>query len=116
MSITAPDFTKAPPRRGREMLGSWSWIARMADKFRADHAGTGSDYIAYCGLSRAFLDAAGVSREAFDAQIVRGASDEELVAYFDAHCSDAQRDAANHVVLHEKAANLDQQELEEGYR
>ena len=116
MSVIAPDFSKAPPRRGREMLGNWSWIARMADKFRADHAGTGTDYVAYCGLSKAFLAAACVKVEDFDALIVAGATDEELVAYFDTHCSAAQRDAANHVVLHDKAANLDQQEIEEGYR
>jgi hypothetical protein len=116
MSVTAPDFSKAPPRRGREMLGNWSWIARMADKFRADRAGTGADYIAYCGLSKAFLAATGVTYDEFNALIIQGATDDQLVEYFDGHCSDAQREAANHVVLHDKAANLDQQEIEEGYR
>jgi hypothetical protein len=115
MTVT-PDFTKAPPRRGREMLGPYAWLARMADKFRADKAGTGSDYVAYCALSRGFLERCGVSLEAFDALIVQGADDGELVAYFDRHVPAERREAANRFVLEEKAANLDAQELEEGYR
>ena len=116
MSVTAPDLAKSPPRRGREMLGSYTWLARMADKVRADKAGTSSDYVAYCGLSRGFLERCGISHGDFDALIARGATDDELVAYFDRQVTAECREAANRFVLEEKATNLDQQELEEGYR
>jgi Domain of unknown function (DUF5069) len=103
-----------PPRSGREMLGRYSWLARLADKVRADQAGTNGEYMAYCGLSMGFLDRAGVSRETFDALIAGGASDEALCKYFDKHVGDAQREAANTYVLNEQKAHLDQQDAEEG--
>lgn len=115
MSVTAPDFTKAPPRPGRHMLGAYAWLARIADKVRADRAGTGADYIAYCGISRAFLERCGIAQDDFDALIARGADDEELVAYFDRCVPPERREAANNFILVEKAESLDKQDAEEGY-
>jgi hypothetical protein len=102
------------PRSGREMLGRYSWLARLADKVRADHAGTSGEYMAYCGLSMGFLDCAGISREDFDALIADGASDEQLREYFDEYVDDAQREAANKYVLNDQSAHLDKQDAEEG--
>lgn len=116
MSVAAPDLSKTPPRPGRTMLGRYAWLARLADKARAHHAGTEADYVAYCPLSMGFLRAAGVSRADFDRQIVDGASDDELVRSFDEHVSDAQRKAANDFVLVEMASHLDEQDAEEGVR
>ena len=115
MNVTAPDFSKAPPRSGHVVLGRYPWLARLADKVRADHAGTADDYIAYCGLSRGFLERAGVPVAEFDALITHDSTDEELVTYFDKHCSDAQREAASRYVLVDKAANLAEQDAEEGH-
>jgi hypothetical protein len=103
-----------PPRSGREMLGRYSWLARLADKVRADHAGTNGEYMAYCGLSMGFLDRAGVSRDAFDALIAGGASDDQLRKYFDEHVDDAHREAANKYVLNDQKSHLDKQDAEEG--
>ena len=114
MNATALDLTKTPPRPGRQMLGGYAWLARLADKVRAEHAGTDGDYIAYCPLSMGFLDAAGVSRDDFDALIRNGESDEQLVQFFNAHVAPEQRDAANRFVLEEMASHLDQQDAEEG--
>lgn len=96
------------------MLGPYSWLSRLADKVRAEHAGKGGDYIAYCGLSMGFLERAGVSKDAFDALITKGASDADLQHYFDEHVDAAHRDAANTYVLNEQVAYLDQQDAEEG--
>ena len=60
MTVTAPDLNASFPRAGRELLGRYTWLGRLADKVRADHAGTAGEYIAYCGLSTGFLDRAGV--------------------------------------------------------
>jgi hypothetical protein len=103
-----------PPRSGREMLGRYSWLARLADKVRADHAGTNGEYMAYCGLSMGFLDHTGVSRDDFDALIAGGASDDQLRKYFDEHVDDAHREAANKYVLNDQKAHLDKQDAEEG--
>jgi hypothetical protein len=97
------------------MIGQYSWLARLADKVRADHAGKEGDYIAYCGLSMGFLDRAGVSQDEFDALITKGASDDDLKAYFDEHVDAAHRDAANHYVLTEQVEHLDKQDAEEGH-
>ncbi len=114
MNSTAPDLRRSFPRSGREMLGRYAWLARLADKARADHAGTAGEYIAYCGLSTGFLDAAGVSKRAFDKLILEDASDADLVTYFDQHVDDAHREAANAFVLDEMKSHLDEQDAEEG--
>ncbi len=96
------------------MLGRYAWLARLADKVRADHAGTNGEYIAYCGLSMGFLDRAGVTEAQFDELISDGASDDDLVTYFDQHVGDAHLKAANEFVLHDMASHLDAQDNEEG--
>jgi hypothetical protein len=114
MNATAPNLATTPPRSGRDMLARYSWLARLADKARADHAGTAGDYVAYCPLSMGFLDQAGVTKHDFDKLIRDGASDADLVRYFDEHVDDAQRKAANSFVLDEMKSHLDQQDAEEG--
>ena len=114
MNVTSLDLDTTPPRSGREMLGRYAWLARLADKVRADHAGTEGEYIAYCGLSTGFLDRAGVSVDDFDKLIRDGASDADLTKHFDEHVSDTQREAANHYVLDEMKSHLDEQDAEEG--
>jgi hypothetical protein len=111
--ITAPDLEKQPPRRGRELLGGYAFLARVIDKVRAMHAGTNGEYVGYCAMSLEFLDKAGVSREAFDELIARGASDEQIVAYFDQHVSSEQKAAANKHILEDFAGHLDEQDAEE---
>jgi hypothetical protein len=115
MSVTtAPDLKTSVPRSGRELLGRYPWLGRLADKARAEDAGTGGEYIAYCGLSKGFLTRAGVSVDDFDKLIRDGKSDGQLVAYFDEHVDDAQRAAASAYVLNDMQVHLDKQDAEEG--
>jgi hypothetical protein len=114
MTVTAPNLTKSPPRSGRETLGRYAWLARLADKVRAEHAGLEGEYIAYCGLSQGFLKNAGITEDDFDLLIRNGSSDADLVSYFDSHCADAQREAANAYVLTDMKLHLDKQDAEEG--
>jgi hypothetical protein len=96
------------------MLGRYAWLARLADKVRADHAGTQGEYVAYCPLSMGFLEHAGVASNAFDLLIGRGLDDVQLVKYFDQHVSDERRDAANRYVLEDHRFSLDAEDAEEG--
>jgi hypothetical protein len=114
-AVAAPDLSKVPPRSGRTMLGRYAWLARLADKVRAEHAGTGGEYIAYCPLSMGFLNRAGVSRDEFDSLVKGGASDEQLVRYFDERVSFDRREAANRYVLETMREHLDEEDAEEGY-
>ncbi|HEY8297290.1 MAG TPA: DUF5069 domain-containing protein [Candidatus Baltobacteraceae bacterium] len=114
MSIIAPDLNTTPPRSGRFLLGRYTWLARLADKVRAEHAGLEGEYIAYCGLSTGFLDRAGVSVADFDKLIRDGASDSDLADYFDKHVDDPHREAANSYVLDDMKSHLDKQDAEEG--
>ena len=114
-STTVPDLTTSFPRSGRTIIGGYAWLARLADKVRADHAGTNGEYIAYCGLSMGFLERAGVSEADVDALITDGKSDDQLVSYFDAHVDEAHKEAANAYVLKDMASHLDEQDAEEGH-
>lgn len=86
------------------MLGGYAWLARLADKVRAEHAGTGDDYRGVLPAVMGFLRPAGVSRGDFDALVRNGESHEQLVQFLDAHVSRQQRDAANRFVLEEMAS------------
>lgn len=108
------DLTTRPPRSGRITLGRYAWLARLADKARSEAAGKNGEYVTYCPLSQGFLQRAGVSQQAFQELMTRGASDDEIVAYFDEHVSDEQREAANAFILTESASRLDEQDREEG--
>ncbi|MBV8067382.1 MAG: DUF5069 domain-containing protein [Candidatus Eremiobacteraeota bacterium] len=96
------------------MLGRYSWLARLADKVRAERAGTQGEYVAYCPLSMGFLDRAGITRDAFDLLIAQGLDDAALVKYFDEHVADEQRETANRYLLEEQRHYLDAEDAEEG--
>ncbi len=109
------DLSKKPPRSGRHMLGGWAWLARVADKVRADHAGTPGEYTAYCGLTMGFLNRAGITREQFDEQIRKGATDQELLEHFERTSTPEQKAAANEYVLVAQKHHLDKEDAEEGW-
>lgn len=96
------------------MLGHYAWLARLADKVRAEQAGMAGDYKGYCEVSIGFLERTGVSQNAFDALVAQGADDERLVTYFDRHVSPQRREMANRFILEEHAGELDRQDEQEG--
>ena len=114
MAVTIPDLRNSPPRSGKEALGRYAWLARLADKARAEAHGTNGDYVAYCPMSTGFLERTGVSVDDFQRLIEQEASDEQLIAYFDRHVSDEQRERANRFVLDEHRDALAEQDAEEG--
>ena len=112
----ATDFRSGTdfPRRGRESLGGYLWIARIADKARAAAAGTIHDYIYPCPMDRGVLERWGVSVAAFDAAVAAHPDDAALVAWLGENVPAERRDAANAWLADEKAASLDRQDREEG--
>jgi hypothetical protein len=111
----APDLTKSPPRRGRELLGGYVWLARLADKVRAQQAGTNGDYVAYCPVSQAWLEKLCISQSHFNAVVEMGADDDFLVMFLNRHVDAPRREKANRFILEEHASDLDRQDAEEGY-
>jgi hypothetical protein len=112
----ATDFRSGKdfPRRGREKLGEFNWLARVFDKARAKRDGTIFDYIYPCPIDKGVFERWGVTSDQFDEALKTIDTDEAILAWAEARVSPAQRDAANHWVLVEKAANLDRQDAEEG--
>jgi hypothetical protein len=112
----ATDFRsgKDYPRRGRERIGEYYWLARIFDKARASRDGALYDYKYPCPIDRGTLERWGISPETFTEAVRNINSDAEIYAWVKERVSDAQREAANRWVLVERAENLDQQDAEEG--
>lgn len=113
--MDAPDLRKSPPRRGREELGGWVWLARLADIARAQIAGTNGDYVAYDKISQGWLDNLSLARNTFNAVVETGADDDFMVMFMNRRADIARREKANKFILEEHRADLDKQDREEGY-
>jgi hypothetical protein len=85
MTTIAKDLTKEAPRSPRLRLGGYAIIARTIDKGHADLAGATGDYHYDCPLDNYLFGFKGVTGDAFKEQLAAGATDEELVAWLDAH-------------------------------
>jgi hypothetical protein len=102
------------PRRGRENIAGFLWLARVYDKARAARNGTIHDYIYPCPMDRGVFDRWGVTARAFEAALETCTTDDEIAAWLKARVSDAKRDEANRWLLEEKSSNMDRQDAEEG--
>jgi hypothetical protein len=111
----ATDFSHGEfPRRGRDELDGYLWLARVFDKARAAAEGTIHDYIYPCPMDRGIFDRWGITSRMFDAALDTCRTDAEIVTWLRARVPDARRDEANRWLLQEKSGNLDRQDAEEG--
>ena len=112
----ATDFRdgKTFPRRGREKLGDFYWLARVFDKGRAKRDDTIFDYIYPCPLDKGVMERWGITPAQFDEALKTIDTDEGILAWAKAHVADTQRETANTWVIVEKAPSLDKQDSEEG--
>jgi hypothetical protein len=111
----ATDFRSGGfPRRGREALDGYLWLARVFDKARAARNGTIHDYIYPCPMDRGVFDRWGITARMFDAALETCQTDEEILAWIKARVPDARRDEANAWLIREKSGNMDRQDREEG--
>jgi hypothetical protein len=77
----APDLTVHPPRSPRTRLGGYAHLPRLLDKARAVAAGKGGDFHYNCPFDQQFFSFTGIGQKAFMAQIKKGKSDSEMLAY-----------------------------------
>lgn len=105
---------KTFPRRGREKIAEFMWLARLADKGRAKLAGTIHDYIYPCPIDRGMLEAWGVSVPEFEAALAQHTSDAALRDWLAGCVPAGRREAANAWLVAERSENMDRQDAEEG--
>lgn len=102
------------PRRGRESIGGYLWLARVFDKARAARDGTIHDYIYPCPMDRGIFDRWGITSNAFDAAVQSNDADDAILTWLKARVPESKRDAANKWLLEDRVSNLDRQDAEEG--
>jgi len=102
------------PRRGRESIGGYLWLARVFDKARAAADGTIHDYIYPCPMDKGVFERWGISARQFDEALATRRTDDEILAWVRERVDETRRDAANHWLVEEKFANMDRQDREEG--
>ena len=102
------------PRRGRDSIEGFLWLARVYDKARAARDGTIHDYIYPCPMDRGVFDRWGVTARVCEAALETCTTDAQIAAWLRARVSDAKREEANRWLLEEKSANMDRQDAEEG--
>jgi hypothetical protein len=102
------------PRRGRENIGGYLWLARVFDKARAHRDGTIHDYIYPCPMDRGVFDRWGITSRVFDAALDTCATDDEILGWLRARVPSDRRDTANRWLIDEKSTSLDRQDAEEG--
>ncbi|MDQ2663932.1 MAG: DUF5069 domain-containing protein, partial [Candidatus Eremiobacteraeota bacterium] len=98
----------------REVLGDFTWLARVSDKGRAAAAETLHDYIYPCPMDRDVFERWGISSADFDRALQTHADDDAILAWASERVSADRRTAANEWLLRECTDNLDRQDREEG--
>ena len=91
----AKNLSKEAPESPRTRTKGYSILARMADKGRADLAGTLGDFHFDCPLDNMLFDFKGVKGAAVKEQISSGSDNETLATWFDQNGdfkSDAEKD------------------------
>jgi hypothetical protein len=84
-AVTSKDLTKQAPTSPRKRTGGYVILSRMADKARADIAGTMGEYHTNCPLDHMLLDWKGVEYAGVRKALEAGATDEEIVKYLNEH-------------------------------
>jgi hypothetical protein len=92
--MKTPDLTQRPPRSPRIRLGGYTILPRVLDKARASLAGTNGDYKFNSPLDTVLFAFAGVTSDAFLAQVKAGAGDFEMLQWFQAQSRKAPHEIA----------------------
>jgi hypothetical protein len=94
---------RAYPRSPRTLVGGIAHLARFIDKIRLRHAGDIQDYnYITVGFDKHLIEFLKIDPKAFEARVLAGGSDEELLAWIEAHGDMPTSQEAsqwNHVLL-----------------
>ena len=82
---TAKDLAKEAPRSPRNRIGDYALMARMIDKGRATLNGTVGEYHFACPLDQMLFTYKGVQADDVRAVLASGASDDEILSWFNGH-------------------------------
>lgn len=104
---------KTFPRRGRDALGEFLWLARVFDKARAKTNRTHDGYIYPCPMDRAVMLRWRISPREFTAAISERPTDDQILAWLSKRVTPDCMRAANAWMSRQKFA-LDRQDAEEG--
>lgn len=85
INYSTPDLTVHPPRSVHVRLGGYAQLPRLLDKARATLAGKNGSYDFNCPMDRLFFDFTGIDHDAFLAELKKGKSDTEMLAYVRGH-------------------------------
>ncbi|MEO5915729.1 MAG: DUF5069 domain-containing protein [Luteolibacter sp.] len=85
MNYSAPDLAAYPPRSPRAQLGGYAILPRMLDKCRATLAGKKGEYHYACPTDQRFFQFTGIDPETLKAEIAKGLSDTEALAWITAN-------------------------------
>jgi hypothetical protein len=85
LNLSNPDLTQHPPRSPRVQLGGYVHLPRLLDKARATAAGKAGEYHFNCPLDKHFFAFTGIDSDALLAEVKKGLSDSEMLAWIRAH-------------------------------
>jgi uncharacterized protein DUF5069 len=101
------------PRRGREALGGFFWLARVIDKARATANRTEDGYIYPCPMDRAMFHRWGIAPREFTTVIGEDASDEQIIEWLSNRVTPDRIQVANAWLVRQDDA-LNRHDAEEG--
>jgi hypothetical protein len=114
--IAAKDLSKEAPASPRTRTRGYAILARMADKGRAELAGTAGGYHFDCPLDKELFDFKGVKVEDVRTMFAEGASDLEIAGWFDSHGkSKSTADITNWSDKVEKSMPFEDPEMKEWF-
>ena len=93
MNYSTPDLTQHPPRSPRARLGGYVLLPRCLDKCRASLAGKNGDYHYACPLDQRFLQFTGINPDKLKAEVAKGLSDGEVLAWVKTNAAQQRSDA-----------------------
>jgi uncharacterized protein DUF5069 len=105
---------KTFPRRGREPLGGYLWLARVYDKARAKANRTNGAYDYPCPIDRGMMRQWGVAPQDFTTAVAENSTDDQILAWLSARAGSDHMQAANEWLLSTRSSNLDRHDFEEG--
>jgi Domain of unknown function (DUF5069) len=105
---------KTFPRRGREPLGGFLWLARVFDKSRAKANHTNGAYIYPCPIDRGMMGRWGITQQDFTAAVGENTTDDRILAWLSKRAGPDHMQAANAWLTSSRSENLDRHDFEEG--